>query len=1211
MESFYIQPFKWEEDVERNFKDKGQIIHCWAKAIPADPDGTPLGRETTTTHLFRIKNYPSSISIIVPQTYTVNEIEKPTREIEVREIVGFIENWVTSPHGMKVINREEYMNMRREWVKMETHYQSTYSEEYSPIRVDWERRRRVYYYKRLPDGTEQTDFVINVHFRNKTVSQKFMGAGFDGFMGPSYADNRRLGAFTKKIMGKIYKFDQGFRGIDSVQKLLTERKVNRCGWFFVRDVVSAKPAERICPRGSSKRWINEFGSEVEISNHVPEYFMDCKSIFPADEKITRTLLSIPSVLSWDIECYSDNHKAMPVAWNGRHVAYIITAVYQQYKKPETRIRKAFVLGKCDYTTPTENDGKTSALVECKTEVEMIDSFSKLIQDLDADILIGYNIFGFDINYLDVRLERNVRKWSNMGRLRENITYTGFTDWSSSAYGKNQLYWIEAPGRMCVDMMKIIERDYKFSDYKLETVSNALLGKGKNDVSPQEMFRIYELCLNNEPHCESEMLRVVRYGIQDAVLPIELFEKINAWPFFIESANVMCVNPMDLFTRGQQVRLLNQFYDKCLPMGFVIDGRKVNTVEAVGAYVVPPIRGMHENVMTLDFASLYPSIMIAHNIGHDTLVVDDSIPDDQCHVFEWMDDEETALNKDGNFEADGETPLEEIGREEEENPTGKPEYKIRKTPEGKWRFRFIREDKGHRSIAATMLVDLLGARKAVRAEQKLVRDSDPVYWNILEQRQKAIKVSCNSVYGMLLAQETGKLPLAEGGICTTFRGRQLNLEMQRIAMERYGAITAYGDTDSIMVKTPYTNLFAKAGSKFGEQKPSMDQITDMAKEENFENFSTEIAQRFLEQYTGVTREYEVCKDMGDVIARDISSHLPKPISLEFENVFVKALFLMKKRYACILLDMDKMVVKADPYKIYTKGIMLARRDNCAWARNLFRDALFNILMGKSRVEISLIVHSHIQNLLTWNVPLSDLEIIQKLGFDYKSETFPLKLFSEHLANIGKPARPNDRLAFIVSSTPNQLAGEDPKLGHYYRLSETLRNEISEGKNTVNYLYYVERLNNDLNQIFSIGFMEEIKRDNTVVKHRVSSSIRTELEKLEASLEDCRKTLVAAEDELSHFILEGPKKKEVECRRKTVAVKRRIKAMEAEQKKHKSKLDVLEKKGVEEYVRKTRSKNNVIQLSLDEKMFQHILDYLTSRKNLLKEILSKRETQALQL
>lgn len=1163
---FYVQPFKWEGDVEREFKDRNQVIHCWGKVIPAKADGTPLTTKSTKTCLLRVRGYPAVATVIVPPTYTLRGKTFVVRESEVREIMRYFESWHTTPQGMRAIDPDGYASMKSRWGEMLEFFESEYGAEHAPTKITFEKRRRVYYYKRLPDGQEREDYVINVHFRNTTVARKFIGAS--GFMASMYIDNKKMPSYVKNISNKTYAFEVGFRDIDSVQKLITERKVTRCGWFFVRDATLVKPAERVCPRGSENTWGTVEGGEIKIDTHVPEYFVSNESIIPADPNIVCNLRSVPSVVSWDIECYSDNHKAMPVPWIGRHVVYVITAVYQWYGVPSSRIRRAFVLGKC---------GDSPEIIECKSEMELIDSFTQFIEAVNPDILLGYNVYGFDIRYLDARLQRNNRGWANMGRLRENITVTKFTEWNSSAYGKNQLYSIEAPGRMCEDMMKIIERDYKFSDYKLETVSNALLGKGKNDVSPQEMFRIYEMYIRRDEGCEAELRRVVEYGIQDAILPLELFEKINGWPFFIESANVMCVNPSELFTRGQQTRLINQFYDKCFHMGFVIDNRKTNVITAEGAYVVPPIKGMHENVMTLDFASLYPSIMIAHNIGHDTLVLDETIPDEECHVFEWTDEES------GNFEKDNEfNPEDAVDPNAEEQVQGNSEYKIRRTDRGTWRFRFIREDTGHRSIMATMLVDLLAARKAVRVQQKKVKETDPTYWDILEQRQKAIKVSCNSVYGMTLAQMTGKLPLAEGGICVTYRGRQLNMEMQRLAKEQYGAVTVYGDTDSVMIKTPYTGLMTEAAKRFGGRKPTEREISVLAAERGIDDYSPKIAERFLEHYGGHTREYEVCSEMGDHIARDISSHLPRPISLEFENVFVVALFLMKKRYACIVLDRENMVVKAHPQKMYTKGVMLARRDNCAWARDTFRDTLFNILMGKSRVETSLIIHEHVHRLLTWRVPMTDLEVIQKLGFDYKADTFPLKLFSEHLADIGKPARPNDRLAFIIATAPNSLAGPDPKLGHYYRLTETLKEEISDGRNSVDYIYYLGRLENDLNQIFSVGFGGEIEGVNEQRRRKIFSELHKQ-----------REELVERISEAEGAIPQSDKKQIVQLNRK-------IKAYAAVLKKIDTRLTILEKKGVEEYDKKARGGKDVISLRLDEKMYRHVLDHIRGHRLVMEEI-----------
>ena len=56
----------------------------------------------------------------------------------------------------------------------------------------------------------------------------------------------------------------------------------------------------------------------------------------------------------------------------------------------------------------------------------------------------------------------------------------------------------------------------------------------------------------------------------------------------------------------------------------------------GATVFPPKPGIYDKVVPFDFSSLYPTTIIAYNIDYSTLVRDDNIPDDLCHIFEWED-----------------------------------------------------------------------------------------------------------------------------------------------------------------------------------------------------------------------------------------------------------------------------------------------------------------------------------------------------------------------------------------------------------------------------------------------------------------------------------------------------------------------------------------------------------------------------------------------
>ena len=53
--------------------------------------------------------------------------------------------------------------------------------------------------------------------------------------------------------------------------------------------------------------------------------------------------------------------------------------------------------------------------------------------------------------------------------------------------------------------------------------------------------------------------ICEYNIQDSVLVLRLFEKLNVWISIIELSSIVRVTPMEFFTRGQQVRCIAQLY----------------------------------------------------------------------------------------------------------------------------------------------------------------------------------------------------------------------------------------------------------------------------------------------------------------------------------------------------------------------------------------------------------------------------------------------------------------------------------------------------------------------------------------------------------------------------------------------------------------------------------------------------------------------------
>ena len=78
----------------------------------------------------------------------------------------------------------------------------------------------------------------------------------------------------------------------------------------------------------------------------------------------------------------------------------------------------------------------------------------------------------------------------------------------------------------------------------------------------------------------------------------------------------------LLARGQQIKVISQLYRKARSEGFVIPNIKSEGTDEQyeGATVIEPQRGYYsEPIATLDFSSLYPSIMQAHNLCYTTLL----------------------------------------------------------------------------------------------------------------------------------------------------------------------------------------------------------------------------------------------------------------------------------------------------------------------------------------------------------------------------------------------------------------------------------------------------------------------------------------------------------------------------------------------------------------------------------------------------------------
>jgi DNA polymerase elongation subunit (family B) len=269
----------------------------------------------------------------------------------------------------------------------------------------------------------------------------------------------------------------------------------------------------------------------------------------------------------------------------------------------------FALKDCD---PIEG----TTVITHEDEADLLNSFGTFLQLCDPDIITGYNTKGFDDTYVyDRALLLEARSYLFMGRAVEVALRKLEDNRVSRNKGNRQGYVVEAAGRVGYDMMPFIQDNYKLSSYTLNSVAAHFLGDQKEDLH-HSMIAVLQ------KGSSADRRRLGVYCIKDALLPKLLAQRLHAIDRAVEFARLTGIQLRQIQDQGQSVKVRGVILRETTARGLVLPTHP--HVEEKGGYkgatVLPPVPGYHEKpVATLDFSSLYPSIMIAHNLCYSTCV----------------------------------------------------------------------------------------------------------------------------------------------------------------------------------------------------------------------------------------------------------------------------------------------------------------------------------------------------------------------------------------------------------------------------------------------------------------------------------------------------------------------------------------------------------------------------------------------------------------
>jgi len=807
---------------------------------------------------------------------------------------------------------------------------------------------------------------------------KFLWLAFNNTEGIKSLDRIFKKPFTLFGVGKI-KLTCHEQKASPILQLYTIRKILPSGW------INAK-------RTTKSNLINEYSDTFSTADI--ELVCSYIDISPSDDNSNVTN---PKVISYDIETGSGDKTGNTFPDSSLITDEVICiCATVAYMQDDEKLWKTYSLVNESRERYCNDINDGSELRRFKNEKDLLIGWTELIIEIDPDVITGYNTTGFDDKYTAKRADM-LKCWpsfSKLGRIIGKRSRIDIRKWSSSAYGDQEFNYIDIPGRLHIDMFPVIFKDYTtLSSYTLDGVSEQFLGDHKINLPAKEMIQKWN---KGDPE---DMREIVLYCNKDTILPLKLMQKLNSWIGLTEMANVMMVQVFDLITRGQQIRVFSQQYYLSYDLGVVTTERWADykPIESdkdfVGATVQDPKVGLHENVITYDFQSLYPTTIIAYNICYSTFIPEtENPPEEEYITLEWVDhcgcSHDTAIRK------------------------TKPKKIICKTH--KYRFYKANIKKG---IVPILLENLLNARKKTKLELKAliqrlkVEKFTPeelkkynLLVNTLDKRQNGYKISANSMYGGF-GSDYSYAPFYQGAACTTAMGRKSIHDAIDFAYKyRSDTDLVYGDTDSCMIR------FSKC------------------------------------------KDLKECFEIAKKLEKLINAIFPKPMYLELEKIYSKYFLLSKKRYIGYIVDPEGNITSIDK-----KGVVIKRRDNCCFLRDTYSQLIEMVMNKNQKWQLFEYINSQIDKLLKGDVDLEKLIITKSIKDNYKNTNLPHVIVAEKMRKRGKYVASGTRVQYIFIKTdnskdPQYLKAEEPdyymankdtvELDYMYYLEKQIINPIDE-------------------------------------------------------------------------------------------------------------------------------------------------------------------------
>jgi len=237
---------------------------------------------------------------------------------------------------------------------------------------------------------------------------------------------------------------------------------------------------------------------------------------------------------------------------------------------------------------------------CKSEKVALLGFFEWLRNYDPDVIIGWNVVAFDLDFLQWKCKQ-FKITLDLGRGNQQQQNSAILLPQQSGH----LHLARIPGRVVLDGISSLRGAFwSFESFALDYVAEKLLGRKKLISAATGSDKLAEI----QRQYREDPVALAKYNLEDCRLVAEIFEKTDLLNFSIQRAYMtgLAIDRQG----GSSAAFDNLYLPRLHRHGFVAPdiGSQTNTQHSPGGFVMDSQPGLYENVLVLDFKSLYPSII---------------------------------------------------------------------------------------------------------------------------------------------------------------------------------------------------------------------------------------------------------------------------------------------------------------------------------------------------------------------------------------------------------------------------------------------------------------------------------------------------------------------------------------------------------------------------------------------------------------------------